>query len=75
MSQPIMGHGGHLFLPIGPKNTDLVKDVEILIPVKFRRIPFSGFREENENVSANQRLGLPSSFSDQPTIHKLGRRR
>ena len=75
MSQPIMGHDGHLFLPISPKNTDLVKDVEILIPVKFRRILFSGFREEVENVSANQRLGLPSCFSDQPTIHKLRRRR
>ena len=29
MSQPIMDHGSYLFLflPIGPKNTDLVKDV------------------------------------------------
>ena len=60
MSQPIMGHGGHLFLPIGPKNTDLVKDVEILLPVIFRRILFSDFREEVENVSANQRPGRPS---------------
>ena len=75
MSQPIMSHGGHLFLPIGPKNTDLVKDVEILLPVKFRRILFSGFREEVENVSANQRLGRPSCFSDQPKKHTLGRRR
>ena len=55
MSQPIMGHGGHFFLPIDLKNTDLVKDVEILLPVKFRRILFSSFREEVENVSANQR--------------------
>ena len=73
MSQPIMGHGGHLFLPIGPKNTDLVKDVEILLPVKFRWIPFSDFREEVENVSANQRLGRPSCFFDRPEKHKLGR--
>ena len=57
-----MGHGGHLFLPIGPKNTDLVKDVKILLPVKFRRILFSGFREEVENVSANQRLGAAILF-------------
>ena len=70
-----MGHGGHFFLPIGPKNTDLVEDVEILLPVKFRRILFSGFREEVENVSANQRLGRPSCFSDQPKKHKLGKRR
>ena len=34
------------FLPIGPKNTDLLKVVEILLPVKFRPILFSGFREE-----------------------------
>ena len=73
MSQPIMGHGGHLFLPIGPKNTDLVKDVEILLPVKFRRILFSGFRGEVKNVSANQTPGRPSCFSNQSEKHRLGR--
>ena len=36
MSQPIRGQGGHLVFQIGPKNTNLVKDVEILLPVKFR---------------------------------------
>ena len=75
MSQPIRGHGGHLVFPIGPKNTHLVEDVEILLPVKFRRIPFSGFREEVENVSANQRPGRPSCFSYWPQKHKLGRGR
>ena len=75
MSQPIRGQGGHLVFPIGPKNTNLVEDVEILLPVKFRWIPFSGFREEVENVSANQRPGRPSCFSDRPEKHKLGRRR
>ena len=36
MSQPIRGQGGHLVFPIGSKNTNLVvKDVEILLPVKF----------------------------------------
>ena len=52
--------------PIGPKNTNLVEDVEILLPVKFRWIPFGGFRGEVENVSANQRPGRPSCFSDRP---------
>ena len=66
MSQPIMGHGGHLFFTDQPKKHNLVKDLEIFFPVKFRRILFSGFREEVENVSANQRLGPPSCFSDQP---------
>ena len=36
MSQPIRGKGGNLVFPIGPKNTNLVEDVEILLPVKFR---------------------------------------
>ena len=75
MSQPIRGQGGHLVFPIGPKNTNLVEGVEILLPVKFRWIPFSGFRGEVENVSANQRPGRPSCFSDRPEKHKLGRGR
>ena len=75
MSQPIRGQGGHLVFPISPKNTNLVEGVEILLPVKFRWIPFSGFRGEVENVSANQRPGRPSCFSDRPEKHKLGRGR
>ena len=35
MSQPIRGQGHHPVCPIGPKNTNLVEDVEILLPVKF----------------------------------------
>ena len=38
-------------------------------------IPFDRFREEVENVSANQRPGRPSCFSDRPEKHKLGRGR
>ena len=72
MFQPIRGQGGHLVFPIGPKNTNLVEDVEILLPVKFLWIPFSGFREEVGNVSANQRPGRPSCFSDRLEKHKLG---
>ena len=34
----------HLGFLIGPKNTNLVADVEILLPIKFRQIQFSGFR-------------------------------
>ena len=48
----IRGQGGHLVFPIGSKNTNLVEDVEILLPVKFRAIPFSGFRGEVENVKS-----------------------
>ena len=53
MSWPIRGQGGHLVFPIGPKNTNFIEGVEILLPVKFPIIPFSGFRGEVENVSAN----------------------
>ena len=73
MSQPIRGQGGHLLFPIGPKNTNMVEEIEILLPVKFPWIPFSSFREEVENVSANQRPGWPFCFSDQPEKPKFGR--
>ena len=72
MSQPIRGQDGHLVFPICPKNRNLVEDIEILLPVKFRWIRFSGFREENENVSANQARAA-IFFSDWPEKHKLGR--
>ena len=73
MSQPIRGQIGHLVFPIGHKNTNLIEDVEILLPVKFLLILFCGFREVVQNVSANQKPGQPSCFSDQPEKHKLGR--
>ena len=73
MSQPIRGQGSHLVFQIDPKNTNLVEDVEILLPVKFLWIPFSGFRGKVENVSANQRPGRPSCFSERTENHKLGR--
>ena len=65
-SQQFRCQGGHLVSPISPKNTNFVEDVEILLPVKFRWILSSGFREEVENYSANQRPGRPSWFSDRP---------
>ena len=67
--------GSNFCLFIGPKNTILEEDVEILLPIKFHWIRFSGFRGEVENVSANQRPGRPSCFSDWPSKHKLGRGR
>ena len=35
MAKQIRGQGGHLVFPIGPKNTNLVKDLEILLPESF----------------------------------------
>ena len=62
MSQQIIGPGGHFVFPIHLKNTNLVEGVEILLPIKFRRIPFSDFRGEVENVSTNQWPGRPFCF-------------
>ena len=55
------------------KNTNLIKDIKILLPVEFLPIRSSGFRGEVNNVSANQRPGRPSWFYDRPEKHKLGR--
>ena len=52
-----IGQGDHLVFPIRSKNKNLVEYVEILLPLQFLLIPFSGFRWEFENVSANQRPG------------------
>ena len=46
MSQTIRGEGSHHVFPIGPENTNLVEDVEILLPIKFRLILFSGSKEK-----------------------------
>ena len=73
VSPPIRGQGGHLGFPISLKNTNLVEHIEILLPVKFLPIQFSGFRGEVKNVSTNLRPGRPSCFSDRPEKHKLGR--
>ena len=45
-----------------------------LASLKFRWILFSGFRGEEENVSANQRPGRPSCFSDRPLPRKCDKR-
>ena len=64
---------GQLFTDPPYKYNTMVEDIEILLLVKFRWIPLSAFRGEVENVSANQRPGRPSCFSDRPEKHKLGR--
>ena len=40
-----------------PTGKNFVADVENLLLIKCRQIIFNGLREEEENVSANQRLG------------------
>ena len=53
MSQPIRGRGGHLVFPISPKNSNLVEDVEILLPVRLRRIPLSCYRGKCEKLQTD----------------------
>ena len=75
MSQPIRGQGSHLVFPIGPKNKNLVEDVEMLLPVMFRLILFSGFRGEVEMSQPIRSQGGHLVFPIRPKKHKLGRRR
>ena len=70
MYQQIRGRDSHCGIQIGQKNTILVEDIDILLPVKFCRISFSVSREV-KNVSANQRQGLPSCFFVRPENTKL----
>ena len=64
MSQPIRGWGRAAILSFrsARKNKNLAWDVEILLPVKFHWIPFSGYRWEIENVPDNQRPWRLSCF-------------
>ena len=82
MSQPIRGQGGYLVFLISLKNPSLVEDVEILLPVKFCWILFSGFRGKvelnwfEEKLKMSQQIrgqGGHFVFSDPPEKHKLGR--
>ena len=50
MSNQIRGLGAYLVFPIGPKNTNLVEDIEILIPVKFCDL-HSAVSEEKSKMS------------------------
>ena len=48
MSQPIRGPGDHIIFPIGPKNTNLVEDVKIMLSVKFCSIPLAVSEEKSK---------------------------
>ena len=57
-----IGQSSHLVFAISLKNTNLVEDVEISLPVKFHWILFNRFRREVENVSTHQRPGAAILF-------------
>ena len=73
MSQPIRGQDVNFVFPIHPKNTNLVEDIEILLPIKF--CFRSAVSEEKLKMSQPIRPRRPSCFSDRPKKHKLGRGR
>ena len=50
--------GGHLRFPIGIKNSNLVKDIPMIIPVQFGFSQFISFREEDFEILANQSILL-----------------
>ena len=73
MSKPIRRQGGHLVFPISPKNTNLVKEVEIAscqVSLKSDQW-FQGSRK----CLSQSEVGRPSCFSIDPIKHKIGRGR
>ena len=70
-----IGQGDQFCLLIDPKNTNVVRNVEILLPVKLRWIPLGRFQRRSRKCVSQSEAGWPSWFSDQSEKHKLGRGR
>ena len=49
-------------IPIGPKSTNLAENIDILLPVKFRWILFSGFKGEVEKCKSQSEAGTVFLF-------------
>ena len=62
MAQPIRDHGGHLGFSIGLKNTNLVEDTKVLLPLNFNLILLNHCREKVKNILANQREARVAIF-------------
>ena len=60
--------GGHLGFPIGIKNSNLVKDIPMIIPLEFVFSQFISFREEDLwNFSQSEHIIGPGSHIEYPT--------
>ena len=59
--------GGHLGFPIGIKNSNLVKDIPMMIHVQFRFSQFIGFREDLWNFSQSEHIIGLGSHIEYPT--------
>ena len=66
-----IGQGGNFYSLFGPKNTNLVEDVKILLPVKFAEFRSAVSEKKSKYVSANQRPGRPSCLWISPKITNL----
>ena len=53
------------------KNTNLEEDFENFLPIEFGQVQLSSCSTDVDNVSANQRPGRTSLFSDWSKTHKL----
>ena len=59
---------GHLGFPIGIKNSNLVKDIPMIIPLQFGFSQFISFREEDLwNFSQSEHIIGPGSHIEYPT--------
>jgi hypothetical protein len=60
--------GSHLGFPIGIKNSNLVKDIPMIIPLQFGFSQFISFREEDLcNFSQSEHIIGPGSHVEYPT--------
>ena len=60
--------GGHLGFPIGIKNSNLVKDIPMIISLQFGFSQFISFREEDLwNFSQSEHIIGPGSHIEYPT--------
>ena len=60
--------GGHLGFPIGIKNSNLVKDIPMIIPLQFGFSQFISFREEDLwNFSQSEHIIGPGSHIEYST--------
>ena len=74
MSQPIRGQGGHLVFPINPKNTNLVEDIEILLPDKVSLNSLQQFqRRSRKCLSQSEARAAILFFRLARKKNKLGR--
>ena len=59
--------GGHLGFPIGIKNSNLVKDIPMIIHLQFGFSQFISFREDLWNFSQSEHIIGPGSHIEYPT--------